>query len=126
MEGDSSSGRGIRELLQSDLYSGLETDQEVLMKPVLLSQDVLPLGEFKTQASRVLRKLKENQRPVIITQNGRAAAVLITPEEFDQMRERERFMTAVREGLADVEAGRLLDSEEVRRQLDAEFGPLES
>jgi prevent-host-death family protein len=95
------------------------------MKPMRLSEDILPLGEFKTQASRVLRQLKESQRPVIITQNGRPAAVLISPQDFDQMRERERFMAAVREGLADVEAGRLLDSDEVRRQLDAEFGPLE-
>jgi prevent-host-death family protein len=95
------------------------------MKPLQLSEDILPIGEFKTHASRVLRKLQESQRPVVITQNGRPAAVLITPEEFDAFHERERFMAAVREGLADIEAGRLLDPEEVRRQLDAEFGPLE-
>jgi PHD/YefM family antitoxin component YafN of YafNO toxin-antitoxin module len=64
-------------------------------------------------------------KPVVITQNGKPAAVLITPEEFDNMQERYRFVAAVQEGLADVEAGRLLDSDEVRRQLDAEFGPLE-
>lgn len=40
------------------------------------------------------------------------------------MREKERFMAAVREGLADVEAGRLLDDEEVERLLDEEFGSL--
>ena len=37
---------------------------------------------------------------------------------------RERFIAAVMEGLADVEAGRLLEDEEVRRLLDEEFGPL--
>lgn len=95
------------------------------MKPVLLSENVLPIGEFKTQASSVLRKLRQSQRPVVITQNGKPAAVLITPEEFDKMHERDRFVVAVQEGLADLEAGRLLDSDEVRRQLDAEFGPLE-
>lgn len=96
------------------------------MKPLILSEDVLPIGEFKTQASRVLRKLQSSGRPVVITQNGRPAGVLITPQEFDQMHERERFMAAVKEGLADVEAGRLLTSEEVKRQLDEDFGPLES
>ncbi len=35
-------------------------------------------------------------------------------------------MAAVEEGLADVEAGRLLDSDEVRRLLDEEFGPLKT
>jgi prevent-host-death family protein len=95
------------------------------MKPLQLSEDILPIGEFKTHASQVVRQLRQSQRPVVITQNGRPAAVLITPEEFDALHYRERFMAAVREGLADVEAGRLLDSEEVRRQLDEEFGPLE-
>jgi|SRR5829696_7740265 len=94
------------------------------MKPLLLSEDVLPINEFKTQASSVLRKLRQSQRPVVITQNGRPAAVLITPEEFDQMRERERFMAAVKEGLADVEAGRVLEDAEVERLLDEEFGSL--
>jgi prevent-host-death family protein len=95
------------------------------MKPVLLSEDVLPLGEFKTQASRVLRKLKESQRPVIITQNGRPAAVLITPAEFDLMRERERLMAAIQEGLADSEAGRVLEDDEVERLMDEKFGSLQ-
>ena len=46
----------------------------------------------------------------------------ITREELD--RERERFIAAVQEGLADAEAGRLLESDEVKRLLDEEFGPL--
>lgn len=96
------------------------------MKPVLLSEDVLPIGEFKTQASSVLRKLKQSQRPVVITQNGKPAAVLITPEEFDQMRERERFVAAVQEGLADSKAGRVLEDDEVERMLDERFGGLKS
>jgi prevent-host-death family protein len=94
------------------------------MKPLQLADDILPLGDFKTHASRVLRQLKDSQCPVVITQNGRPAAVLITPEEFDRMRERERFLAAVREGLADVEAGRLVEDDEVARILDEEFGPL--
>jgi len=96
------------------------------MKPLQLSEDILPLGEFKTQASRILRQLRASRRPVVITQNGRPAAVLITPEDFDAFHERERFMAAVEEGLADVEAGRLMDSDEVRRLLDEEFGPLKT
>lgn len=96
------------------------------MKPLHLSEDIVPLGEFETQASDVLRKLKDSHRPVVITQNGRPAAVLITPEEFDRIRERERFMAAVQEGLADAEAGHLLSSEDVDRELDQEFGPLTS
>jgi prevent-host-death family protein len=94
------------------------------MKPLQLTEDILPIGEFKAQASRVLRQLRSSQRPVVITQNGRPAAVLITPEEFDRIREHERFMSAVREGLADAEAGRLVDDEELDSYFDERFGPL--
>ena len=94
------------------------------MKPLQSSEDIISIEEFKTHASQVLRKLQESQRPIVITQNGRPAAVLITLQEFDA-HERKRFMSALQEGLADSEAGRVLDPEEVRRQLDAEFGPLE-
>jgi len=94
------------------------------MKPLQLTEDILPIGEFKTQASRVLRQLRASQRPVVITQNGRPAAVLITPEEFDHIREHERFMSAVREGLADAEAGRVVDDEELDSYFDEKFGPL--
>jgi prevent-host-death family protein len=95
------------------------------MKPLQLADDILPLGDFKTHASRVLRQLKESQRPVVITQNGRPAAVLITPEEFDRMHQRESFLAAVREGLADADAGLLVEDDEVERILNEEFGPLE-
>lgn len=96
------------------------------MKALHLSEDVLPLGDFKTHASRVLRQLRDSQRPVVITQNGRPAAVLITPEEFDRVHERDRFLLAIHEGLADAQAGRLVEDQEVAALLEEEFGPAES
>lgn len=55
------------------------------MKHIKFSEDVVPLGEFKAQASRILRHLNDTNRPVLITQNGKPAAVLITAEEFDRL-----------------------------------------
>jgi PHD/YefM family antitoxin component YafN of YafNO toxin-antitoxin module len=58
----------------------------------------------------------------VITQNGKPTAVLITPEEFDRLHERDRFLAAVREGLADSEAGRIVDDRVLTDELEAEFG----
>ncbi len=92
------------------------------MKSVQVSQDILPIGELKTHTSRILRRLRNEQRPIVITLNGKPAAVLITPEEFDRLYERERFVEAVGKGLADAEAGRVVDDEVLSAELDAEFG----
>jgi prevent-host-death family protein len=55
------------------------------MKHIRFSEDVVPLGEFKAQASKILRKLNETNRPVLITQNGKPAGILITAQEFDRL-----------------------------------------
>lgn len=92
------------------------------MKALQVSEDILPLGEFKTRASSVLRKLREVQRPIVITQNGKPTAVLITPQEFDRLHERDQFLEAVREGLADSEAGRVIEDKELASEIEAILG----
>jgi prevent-host-death family protein len=94
------------------------------MKPIYTAEDIVPLADFKARTSQLFRKLREEQRPLVITQNGKPAAVLITPEEFDRIRERDRFTEAISEGLADSAADRLIDDEALGAELDAEFGPL--
>lgn len=94
------------------------------MKQLLISQDILPLNQFKTQASQVLKQLKSEGRPVVITLNGQPAGVLVTPKDFDRLMERERFVASVEAGLRDADAGRLIDDSEFEAELEAEFGPL--
>jgi prevent-host-death family protein len=94
------------------------------MKSLLIAENILPLGEFKSQASRVLREMNASQRPVVITQNGRPAAVLLAPEEFDRLQEQARFITAVQRGLAESKAGEVMTDRQVDRLLDEEFGTL--
>ena len=96
------------------------------MKPITVSEDILPLGEFKARAARIIKDLARRDNPLVITQNGRPALVVMSPAGFDRMTERQAFLEAVAQGLADAEAGRVISDEELGRQLDAEFGPLES
>jgi len=92
------------------------------MKAIHMAEDIVPLADFKSRTSQLLRKLREDQRPLVITQNGKPAAVLITPEDFDRIREQQRFAEAVSAGLADSAAGRLFDDKELDAVLDKEFG----
>ena len=87
------------------------------MKPLRISDGIVPIGEFKAQAARWLRHLSNRSRPVVITQNGRPAGVLISPTEFDRLQERQRFLESIAAGLADAEAGRLMDTKELTRRL---------
>lgn len=96
------------------------------MKDVNISNGIVPLGEFKARASRLLRSLNDDGEPLVITQNGRPTAVVLSPVAFEQMRERQRFFEAVAQGLADVEAGRVVEHDRVRQWLDSWGTPSES
>jgi prevent-host-death family protein len=90
-----------------------------------IAEDIVPIGELKTQTAKVLRRLQTSRRPIVITQNGRPTAVILSPREFDRLNEREAFLDSVHRGLADSDANRLIESSEVERALDQEFGPVD-
>lgn len=87
------------------------------MKPVLVSENIVPLGEFKSQASRFLKQLASQHHPLVITQNGRPAGVLLSPAEFDRLQETQQFLQSVAAGIADAEAGRVMSTTELRERL---------
>ena len=93
------------------------------MKELQAAEDIVPLGEFKAKASKMLRKLRSTGRPLLITQNGKPAAVVITPEDFDSVVERERFVAAVQRGMADADAGRTIDDSELDTELEGDLQP---
>jgi prevent-host-death family protein len=88
------------------------------MRDINVSDGIVPLGEFKANASKIIREIAVSDEPLVITQNGRPAAVLISPAAFQQLRERQDFLEAVADGLADSEAGRVVDHGKVKRWLE--------
>ncbi|WP_437840314.1 type II toxin-antitoxin system Phd/YefM family antitoxin [Sorangium sp. So ce1153] len=89
------------------------------MKKINVAEDIVPIGEFKTHASELLRQLHATQRPLVITQNGKPAAVVITPDAFEEIERRELVKAKVEAGIASVEREGTLSSTEVRARLKA-------
>lgn len=91
------------------------------MKPIRLSENVVSITDFKSKASDWLQKVADTQEPVVITQHGQAAAVLLSAKAYDELTENLRFVAAAEEGLRDARAGRTSDHEDVRRRLFERF-----
>ena len=87
------------------------------MPPIKVAQDIISISEFKAQAAEWLRKAAETGAPVVVTQNGRAAGVFLSPAAFDELSERARLVAAVEAGLADADAGRVHAPKDVARRL---------
>ena len=89
------------------------------MKALKISKDVVTLAEFKSQAASLLERIGTSSQPLLITQNGKPAGVLLSPAEFDRIQEQEssRFVTAVNRGLQDVDSGKVLTSSQAKSRL---------
>jgi prevent-host-death family protein len=87
------------------------------MRPLRVADGIVPLGEFKSKASKILRSLKEECDPLVITLNGRPAAVVMAPEAYDRMQQRQQYLEAVAAGLSDAVAGRVVDHTRVSEWL---------
>jgi len=87
------------------------------MKKLTISQDIVPVAEFKTRISKYLKSLKETGHPVIITQNGRPAGVMITPTEYDNLTYKSLFIESVNQGLNDIESGEFYSTKELKEKM---------
>lgn len=90
------------------------------MKSLQISKDIVPLAEFKAQSASWLERVRASGQPLVITQNGKPAGVIISPEEFDRFQHQYRdfVRSEIREGEADVTAGRVMESKDVRAALE--------
>ncbi|GEM_PF-6004731 len=52
-----------------------------------LVEDVLPISELRLRAAEVIKKIRETQRPLVITQYGRAVAVLLEVNQFQNLQD---------------------------------------
>lgn len=89
------------------------------MKEVQIADGIVPLGEFRAQASKLLKRIGESGQPMVITHNGRPAGVLLSPREYDRIQARQRFLESIAAGLEDGENGRTLTTVELRERLRA-------
>jgi len=87
---------------------------------VRFSQDVVPLGDMKVNPGKVVRRVDETGRPILLTSHGRGVAVVQALGEYEAGQEERDFMRAVVAGLADIDAGRVVSLEDAMRSLGIE------
>lgn len=92
------------------------------MQNIRISRNFVPVSEFKAQAADWLKAIAADDAPLVVTQNGRPAAVVLSPRAYDELTEQARFVSAVKEGIADVEAGRVVDSGTLKARLRVRYG----
>ncbi len=67
-----------------------------------LKEDIKPISYIKSHAAEILKQINHTHRPVFITQNGEAKAVLIDSESYEKMQNSLGLLKLVAQGEKDI------------------------
>lgn len=87
------------------------------MNKLNVSTDIIPIGELKKKLSQYIKNVHTTGHPLVITQNGTPAGVLISPEEYDDLVYKKLFVESVNRGLSDIETGKIYSTSEIKEEL---------
>ena len=79
--------------------------------------NIVPISELRRNAAGLVRQAADEQSPIIITQNGRATAVLRDIHSYNRERERVAMLTLVMQGERDIHEGRVMSHAEARKRI---------
>lgn len=83
-----------------------------------ISSDIKSVSYLKTHAADILKQINDTRRPIIITQNGEAKAVLQDPESYDNMRRAIGLLKLISQGEEDINQGNVKTQDRVFKDID--------
>jgi len=80
--------------------------------------NIIPVSDLRKDAANVLKQLKNSKEPIIITQRGRAAAIMQSVETFEQSEHDKEVLRLLAKGEREIEIGKGYDLEAVLAEAD--------
>jgi prevent-host-death family protein len=85
--------------------------------PVRYSTQIKPISYLKANAAEVLQELEAQRRPLIITQNGEAKAVIQDVASYEETQETLALLKILALGVQQVERGEVTPISDVVKRL---------
>jgi len=84
--------------------------------------EIIPVSDLRRDAAAVLERLRKGRRPLVVTQRGRAAAILVSVEEYERSERERELLLLLAQGEREIAAGKGHDLDEVLEEADALLG----
>ena len=86
-----------------------------------IKKDIRPISYIKANAAEILEQVNETHRPVFVTQNGEAKAVLLDTESYEKMRKALGLLKLLAQGERDIVDGKVLSQEDFFLAMDRDL-----
>ena len=85
---------------------------------MLLSQDIKPISYLKAKTASVINDVNENQRTIIITQNGEAKAIVQDIKSYENLQNSLNLLKLIVQSENNIENNRTIEQKEMFDNLE--------
>ena len=75
------------------------------MQRLRIDQDIRSMSEFRTGIATFIKQVHDTKRPLVITQHGKGAAVLLDVGEYEEMQEKIELLKDIQISVNQIEDG---------------------
>ena len=80
--------------------------------------EIIPITDLRQDSSAVLERVRVSRQPLIITQRGRAAAVMLSVEEYERTENERQILMLLARGEKEIADGDGHDLQDVLAEAD--------
>ena len=81
--------------------------------------DIIPVSDLRQDTAKIMKRLQDSKEPLIITQRGRAAAIMISVEAYKQSEHDKELLRLLAKGDREIEIGEGYNLNNVLAEADA-------
>jgi prevent-host-death family protein len=81
--------------------------------------EIIPVSDLRQDAAAVLKRVRTSHEPLIVTQRGRAAAVMLSVESYEQVDYERQLLRQLLRGEREIAAGDGYDLESILAEADS-------
>lgn len=81
--------------------------------------NIIPVSDLRQDTAKVLKRVRDSKEPIVITQRGRAAAVMLSVETYERSERDRELLRLLAKGEKEIEAGKGYDLDSVLAEADA-------
>lgn len=87
------------------------------MRRIQLDQDVQPLSEFRANVASFIEKVRSTKRPLVITQRGKSAAVMLDVSEYEALLAKIELLTEMQTAETQIKREESIKHDEARKKI---------
>ena len=80
--------------------------------------NIVPITDLRQDATAIVKRLAKLREPLVITQRGRAAAVMVSVEDYEHSQNELELMRLLARGQKEIETGKGYDLDAVLAEAD--------